>query len=48
MSPNDIYEALRQSHDIQRAWCARLTRTRATNPQARHDAFLTLKLGEQR
>jgi hypothetical protein len=44
MSPNDIYEALRQSHDIQRAWCARLTRTRASNPQGRTDALLTLKL----
>lgn len=40
----NIYEALRQSHDIQRQWCTRLTRTRASNPQGRREAFLTLKL----
>ena len=44
MSTPDIYQALRESHEIQRAWCTRLTRTRATNPQGRRDAFLTLKV----
>lgn len=44
MTTPDIYQALRESHEIQRAWCTRLTRTRATNPQGRRDAFLTLKL----
>lgn len=40
----NIYEALRESHEIQRQWCMRLTRTRAANPQGRREAFLTLKL----
>ena len=44
MSAPTIYEALRESHDIQREWCTRLTRTRATNPQGRRNAFLMLKL----
>lgn len=39
-----IFEALRQSHEIQREWCTRLTRTQASNPTGRLDAFRTLKL----
>ena len=44
MTPMSIYEALRESHDIQREWCTRLTRTRASNPAGRVEAFRTLKL----
>ena len=40
MTTPDIYQALRESHEIQRAWCTRLTRTRATKPQGRRDAKL--------
>ena len=38
----DIYAALRESHDIQRDLCTRLTRTR--NPEGRLEIFRTLKL----
>ncbi|MDO5624247.1 MAG: hemerythrin domain-containing protein [Pseudomonadota bacterium] len=38
----DIYAALRESHDIQRELCTRLTRTR--NPEGRLETFRTLKL----
>lgn len=44
MSALSIYDALRESHDIQRKLCTRLTRTRASNPAGRREVFLTLKL----
>lgn len=40
---NNIYDALRESHDLQRQLCTRLVRTRGTNPQGRLDALLALK-----
>lgn len=38
-----IYDALRESHDLQRRLCTRLVRIRGTNPQGRQDTLLTLK-----
>jgi hypothetical protein len=39
-----IYDALRESHERQRALCTRLTRTRAGNPAGRRETFETLKV----
>ena len=39
-----IYDALRESHEIQRTWCTRLVRTGPANPQRRREAFRTLRL----
>jgi hypothetical protein len=43
MSDN-IYDALRESHDLQRELCTRLTRTRASNPQARAETLAALRI----
>lgn len=40
---NNIYDALRESHELQRSMCTRLTRIRATNPQGRQEALQELK-----
>lgn len=41
---NHLYDALRESHSLQRQLCTRLTRTRATNPEGRQEALRALKL----
>ena len=40
----DIYEALRESHEVQRALCTRLLRARATDGHARRDALNPLRI----
>ena len=39
-----IYDALGESHDRQRTLCLRLTRTRASNAQARSDVLTELRI----
>ena len=43
MTPTGLYEELRASHARQRQLCSRLTRTRATNPEARRALFRALR-----
>ena len=40
--PN-IYDALRESHELQRSLCTRLTRTRPSNPEGRLETLRWLK-----
>lgn len=40
---NNIYDALRESHELQRQLCTRLTRTRAGNPEGRLETLVALK-----
>ena len=42
--PMTIYEALRESHEVQRALCTRLVRTGAGNAAGRLDCLRELKL----
>ena len=39
-----IYDALRDSHELQRALCTRLTRTRASNPEGRVQTMTDLRI----
>ena len=39
----DIYEALRESHEVQRGLCTRLLRARPTDGHARRDALYALR-----
>lgn len=41
---DNIYDALRESHDRQRQLCTRLTRTRAANPAGRQETLRALKM----
>lgn len=41
---DNIYDALRESHDRQRQLCTRLTRTRAANPAGRQAILQALKM----
>lgn len=39
-----IYDVLRDSHELQRALCTRLTRTRASNPEGRVQTMTELRI----
>ncbi len=43
MATTTIYDALRASHEKQRALCTRLVRTGAGNPQGRREIFRALR-----
>jgi hemerythrin superfamily protein len=40
----DIYQALRESHELQRALCTRLLRAKATDGHARRDTLYALRV----
>ncbi len=40
----DIYDALRESHEVQRALCTRLLRAKAADGHARRDALYALRI----